>query len=174
MDTSPLSPPHPSDLLVVLKLAALPEPNATVRELAEELGLSKSSVALSLRRLRALRLIGGDDRTRRVNRMALRSCLEHAVRWIAPAELGDFELGLPTAHAAPPFAGKLLGDDDPVVMPLPHGPMRGRAVPPLHPGAPRAAARDPKLRALLAIVDAFRVGRARDRMVASEVLRKWL
>jgi hypothetical protein len=80
-----------------------------------------------------------------VNKLLLRDCLEHAARWIAPAHIGDFELGLPTAHASEPFKGKLSGDEDPVVIPLPHGPLRGQAVTPLHPLAPEAAARDPKL-----------------------------
>jgi hypothetical protein len=93
------------------------------------------------------------------------------VRWIAPAKIGDYELGLPTAHVADVLAEKFAGDDDPVVMPLPHGPVRGRAVTPLHPLAPQAAARDGKLHDLLALTDAFRVGSARDRQVAAVELR---
>jgi len=88
--------------------------------------------------------------------------------------VGEFELGLPTAHAAAPFKQKLTGDDDPVVIPLPQGPLRGRAVSPLHPLAPAAAAKDPKLHRLLAIVDAFRIGRARDRQLAVSELRACL
>jgi len=38
------------------------------------------------------------------------------------------------------------------------------------PLAPRAAAHDPKLLMLLALVDAFRIGRARDREVAAAEL----
>jgi hypothetical protein len=88
-------------------------------------------------------------------------------RNVAPARVGDYELGLPTAHAAAVLAAKFTGDDDPVVMPLAHGPVRGRVVRPLHPLAPPAAARDPQLYELLAIIDVFRVGRARDRQVAA-------
>jgi biotin operon repressor len=164
-----------ADLLVALVLAAHDDPTASVRQLGEEIGLSKSAVANSLRRLRALGLVKSDgDRGRRLNKLALRDCLEHAVRWIAPATVGDFELGLPTAHAADVLAHKLAGDHDPVVMPLPHGPVRGRAVPPIHPLAAAAAARDPKLYRLLAVVDALRIGRARDREIAAAELRTWL
>ena len=109
-----------------------------------------------------------------MKKLLLRDCLGHAVRWIAPARVGDFELGLATAHTAEPLRGKLTGDDDPVVIPLAHGPVRGRAVTPLHPLSPAAAARDPKLYRLLAIVDALRIGRARDRQVAAGELRAWL
>jgi DNA-binding transcriptional ArsR family regulator len=163
------------DLLVVLKLVAHEAEPTSVRHLEDELGLSKSAVANSLQRLRELDLIkDGPARERRVNKLLLRECLEHAARWIAPARVGDFELGLPTAHAAEPLKRKLTGDEDPVVIPLPHGPLRGRAVTPLHPLAPAAAARDPKLHRLLAIVDAFRIGRARDRQLAVAELRACL
>ena len=163
-----------ADLFVAARLAVHPEASASVRQLGDELGMSKSAVAYSLQRLVALDLVKDGKDGRRVNRLALRDCLEHAARWIAPARVGDFELGLPTAHAAPILSGKLAGGADPMVMPLAHGPVRGRAVAPLHPLAPRAASLDPKLHALLALIDTFRVGRARDRQVAAAKLRELL
>jgi DNA-binding Lrp family transcriptional regulator len=162
------------DVLVLMKLAAAGRADATVRELEHDLGISRSVVSKSLRRLEAEGLLQRDGSNRRVNRLALKDFIAHGVRWVAPARVGEFELGLPTAHAGPSLAGKLRGDDEPVVMPLAHGPVRGRAVSPIHPKAPAAANRDPKLYRLLAIVDAFRIGRARDREVAAEELRAWL
>ena len=170
MDKPAPAPLQAIDVLVILKLAAIGRPAAPVRLLADELGLSKSAVALSVRRLEALGLLRGEGDTRRINKLALRHCLENAIRWIAPAEVGGTRIGLLTAHAAPALASRFVGED-PVVIPLAHGPSRGRAVTPLHPLAPRAAARDPKLHALLALVDAFRIGGARDREVASAELR---
>ena len=107
---------------------------------------------------------------RRINKFALQWCLQHSVKWIAPAEVGGAALGLLTAHSAPPLTSKLFGDDGPVVMPLLGGPARGRAVTPLHPLAPQAAERDPKLHTLLALVDALRIGGAREREVATTEL----
>jgi hypothetical protein len=170
MDTSRAAPLQAVDLLVILKLAALGQPSAPVRLVADEIGLSKSAVALSLHRLQALGLLRDDAGVRRINKLALRQCLEQAIRWIAPAEIGPSRAGLPTAHAAPPLSSRLVGGDDPVVIALPRGPARGRAVSPLHPLAPRAAARDPKLLELLALVDTFRIGRARDREAAAAEL----
>jgi DNA-binding Lrp family transcriptional regulator len=161
-------------LLVALKLVARSDASIPVRRLADELGLSKSSVAIALRRLQGIGLLVVDHAKRRIHRLALRDCLERAARWAAPAVLGDWELGLPTAHAAPRLASRLRGDEDPVVMPLPHGPVRGHAVTPLHPNAPAAAQRDPTLYELLTVVDALRIGRARDREVAARELRVWL
>lgn len=133
--------------------------------------MSKSAVWNAIRRLRELDLVKDDERGgHRVNRLALRDFIEHAVRWIAPAKIGGFELGWPTAHASEALSDKLTGDDEPVVMPLAGGPVRGRAVTPIHPLAPQAAAKDPKLRELLAIIDAFRIGGARQREVARVAL----
>jgi len=164
----------PADLLVAARLAVHPDASTSVRQLGDELGMSKSAVAYSLQRLVALDLVKDGENGRRINRLALRDCLEHGARWIAPAKIGDFELGLPTAHAAPVLSDKLTGDADPMVMPLAHGPVRGRAVSPLHPLAPRAASLDPKLYALLALIDTFRIGRARDRQAAAAKLRELL
>jgi hypothetical protein len=171
----------PLDLLVAMKIALHDGEPASMRRLADELGSSKSSVGNSIRNLVRLGLVKEDEAPHgkslkrvRVDKRLLRDCLEHSVRWIAPAEIGDFELGLPTAHAAKPLADKLRGDADPLVIPLAHGPMRGRAVTPLHDLAPAAAAKDPKLHRLLALVDALRVGRARDRQLAREELRACL
>src|SRR5271155_3227941 len=101
----------PIDLLVVMKLAAHEGEAASLRHLEDELGLSKSAVANSLQRLRELDLVKDDPlHGRRVNKLLLRDCLEHAARWIAPAHVGNFELGLLTAHAMDSLRQKLLGD----------------------------------------------------------------
>jgi len=158
------------DILVLLKLAV--KGDASVRVLESELGISKSTVALSIGRLREANLLKDDEAGGlRINKLVARDFLEHGARWIAPAKIGDFELGLATAHSFESLARKLSGDPDPLVLPLPHGPVRGRAVSPLHPKAPAAAQKDPGLLRLLAIVDALRIGRARDRKVAVEELR---
>jgi hypothetical protein len=164
-----------ADLLIAAKLA-VSDPNSSVRALEDALpGMSKSAIALSLERLKALDLVKDDGKGgRRVNRLVLRDCFEHAIRWLAPAQVGDFEVGLPTAHASEAMASKFAGDADPVVIPLRNGPMRGRAVSPIHPAAPKAAQRDPKLHRLLALVDSFRIGSARERDVARAELRACL
>lgn len=161
----------PADLLVATKLAVAPDHAGTVRALGTDLGMSKSAVANALRKLEAAGVLRASGR--RVDKLALRELLE-GVRWLAPACPGEVVPGLPTAHCADVLARHFISDPDPVVMPLPGGPLRGRAVEPLHPLAPAAAARDPELHRLLAVVDALRIGGARDRQVAARELRTWL
>ena len=169
MDTP--RPLQSDDVLLLLKLAAHGDARASLRDLASELEIPKSSIALSMQRLKSFGLVKGEGQQRHVDRAELRKFLVHGVRWIAPGRIGEFVLGLPTAHAASPLKEKLRGDDDPVVIPLAGGPVRGRRVSPVHPNAGKAAQRDPKLYRLLAIVDALRIGRARDREVAEAELR---
>lgn len=164
---------QPVDLLVALKLAALGDANTPLRDLEEQLGVPKSSVGLSVKRLGAFHIIRTAGSGKRINRLAFWDLIEHGVRWIAPAEIGDFGLGLLTAHSAEPLASQLMDDGDVYVIPLSGGPARGRAVSPIHPMAPKAASRDPRLCQLLVLADAFRVGRAREKKIASEEIRKW-
>jgi hypothetical protein len=166
-------PVQPFDLLVLLKLVSSGSASIPVRRLADALGgASKSAVQVSLQRLSAHGLLREAEGKRKVNRLVTRDLFATAVQWIAPAIVGGFELGLPTAHAAPPLVDKMRGDADPVVMAFAEGPCRGRKVTPLHPRAPQAAKTDPKLYELLSLVDALRIGGARDREVAAAELRR--
>lgn len=169
----PPKPLEPLDLIVVLKMAAEAgtQERCSVRKLAEALDVPKSNVQRSLERLVAQSLVVVGPNGKRLHRLNARDLFSHAVRWIAPARPGKVVLGLPTAHAASPLVSQLPGDSDPVVIPLEEGPLRGRSVAPIHPSAPAAAKKDPKLHELLAIVDGIRIGGAREREVAAAALQ---
>jgi hypothetical protein len=79
--------------------------------------------------------------------------------------------GVPTAHAAAPLNQQIApGDDPPPVWPHPEGPTRGVALLPLYRTVPAAALRDPALYEVLALIDALRAGRARERKLAGQHL----
>jgi hypothetical protein len=61
--------------------------------------------------------------------------------------------------------------DVPVVWPHPEGTMRGESLEPLYPTAVDAAIERPRLHECLALVDALRVGRAREREMGARMLR---
>ncbi|HUZ97624.1 MAG TPA: hypothetical protein VMU57_22190 [Edaphobacter sp.] len=68
---------------------------------------------------------------------------------------------------------RFLGDGDPPeVWPYVEGKVRGIAFAPLYKGAPKAALRDPKFYSVLALCDAVRGGRTRERNLAIELLGK--
>lgn len=79
---------------------------------------------------------------------------------------------MPTAHAALPLRERLVFAES-YVWPTGAG-VEGRAVEPLHPCVPGACSSDPDLYAALALLDALRVGRSRDRRLALEELEQLL
>ncbi len=81
---------------------------------------------------------------------------------------------MPTAYAAPPLSEHISSEDLPPVWPDPDGTVRGLALEPLYRTAPQAAKADPKLYQLLALVDALRMGRARERKLAEDELKQRL
>jgi hypothetical protein len=62
----------------------------------------------------------------------------------------------------------------PIVWPHPEGTVRGESLEPLYPSAVDAARRDDALYESLALVDALRIGRARERKLAVELIGKRL
>lgn len=74
--------------------------------------------------------------------------------------------GVPTSHSAPAFAGVFAAGHESLVWPDAHGAVRGEGLVPLHPCVPGAALRDAALYELLALFDALRAGRARERGMA--------
>jgi hypothetical protein len=70
---------------------------------------------------------------------------------------------------------RITGGGDAVpVWPDPEGEVRGEELRPLYRSVPEAARRDPALYELLALVDAIRAGRARERTIAIEELKRRL
>jgi hypothetical protein len=78
---------------------------------------------------------------------------------------------MPTGYAAPPLDKIIVQPNDPPpVWPHAEGTVRGYSFSPLFPSVPMAALRDPLLYEMLALVDAIRDGRARERSIAVKEL----
>lgn len=96
----------------------------------------------------------------------------HALRFVAPAQLGALMPGVPAAWAAEPMAGAIhsSGEEPPPVWPYAKGRVRGQAIEPLHPAAPEAVEGWPELGEILALLDSLRAGDPRVRRVAEDLL----
>jgi len=159
------------DIVVLLKLL-VDGGGKTYAQLSKELGISASEVHAAVRRSTDAGLIGPESRV--PLRKALEEYLIHGVHYAFPAKRGHLARGMPTAHAAPPLAQFVSSDDLPPVWPDPEGSVKGYALEPLYDSVPKAAKSSPALYELLALVDAIRIGRARERKLAEEELRKRL
>lgn len=158
---------RPSDVAVAFQL--LLTPRSPYADLARSLHLSVGETHNAVKRLTRSGLVG--QRNRLVATKAFYEFLVSGVPYVFPAELGPETRGVPTAHAADPLAKDIVSDEA-VVWPSSKGSMRGQSVSPLYPGAPDTAEDNRELYRLLALTDALRMGRARERGLAKEYLRK--
>ena len=162
----------PQDVVVLLKLLEYGTIRPPYAQIAKELFLSASEVHASVRRARQARLLGGVQGNEFPNKSALEEFLLHGVKYAFPPERGELTRGVPTAHAAEPLKSRIsLGSDAPPVWPFPEGKTRGYSFAPLYKTVPKAALRDTYLYEVLALVDAIRDGRSRERQIAEEELK---
>lgn len=168
---------RPQDIVVALKLVALGSDRPwTFQQLSVELFISASEVHASLRRAAAARLVApaANGQPQPVA-PALAEFLVHGVKYAYPAERGALCRGMPTGAAGPPLAECLApSTEPPPVWPFAEGKTRGYQLTPLYRTVPRAAGADRHLYELLALVDAIRDGRARERALATEMLEQRL
>lgn len=135
--------------------------------------MSPSEVHAAAQRSAAAGLAMKWEAETRPNVRNLAEFLEHGIQYAFVPERGSLQRGMPTAHAAPPL-NQYFGEsgEPPPVWPDPEGSVRGEAFSPLYKSAPTAAKNDDRLYELLAITDAIRGGRARERDIAKKELKK--
>jgi len=160
---------RPQDIVVLLKIVAYGENPWYQTPMAYELGLSQAEISHSLKRSKYSGLL--DNSGKRVRRLALMEVLQYGVPYMFPQRPGAITRGVPTAHSAKPL-NRIIVSEENFVWPSGRGKMRGQSIVPLYSGAIEAAEKDPRLHELLALVDALRVGRAREREIAIKELRK--
>jgi DNA-binding Lrp family transcriptional regulator len=161
----------PQDLAVVLYLCRPSPSRPPYAQIAAELSTSPSEVHAAVVRAVASGLLHGTELGHRPNLSALEEFLLHGMKYAFPAERGEPTRGVPTSYAAAPLSALIAPSNDlPPVWPYPSGKVRGTAFQPLYRGAPKAALRDPLLYEYLALVDALRDGRARERKLAEELI----
>ena len=161
----------PQDILVLLWLLVHSD-REQVRQidLAYALNISQSEAGLALLRLMKSQLI--TDRKKPI-KAAVIEFLISGLKYVYPAEPGAMTRGMPTAHSAPPLANKIQSNsDENYVWPDPQGKSRGQSITPIYKSIPYAAQGDERLYEMLALIDAIRVGRARESNIASEELKR--
>lgn len=161
----------PQDILVVLKLLASDWPGSFAT-LARDVGLSVSEAHAALRRAQLAGLVDPLDKL--PNKSAIAEFMIHGLRYVFPVSLGASSRGMPTSHAAPPLDKEFPEGGDIPVWPDPDGKHRGYEFTPLCRSVPLAARKDAKLYEWLALADALRGGRARERELAASIVRKRL
>jgi hypothetical protein len=165
----------PQDILVLLKLVAIGPRDWTYAWLGVQLEMSPSQLHAAVKRALAAQLAIRKGERIVPNRRNLAEFLVHGIKYVFVPERGELTRGMPTGYAVPPLAKHFAASDEPPpVWPTADGSVRGQAFSPLYSLAPGAAANDAGLYELLALVDAIRGGRARERDLAIKELKKRL
>jgi hypothetical protein len=130
--------------------------------LSHELSMSASEVQAGAKRAAAARLM---DMDRKIPlKSNILEFLIHGVKYAYPPDRGGITRGMPTGYAAQPLRDLIMQPDEPPpVWPDSEGQVRGYEFSPLYSSVPHACRVDQKLYELLALVDAIRDGRARER-----------
>ena len=161
----------PQDVVVLIKLFLLKDKKRTIALIAHSVFLSISETHAAIKRL----ILSGlyDSALQVPRKAAMEEFLVHAVKYIFPVEIGTEVRGISTAHSASPLANKIRSSNkDMYVWPYEFGNKRGLSITPLYPTVPQAVQNDSELYKILALIDALRIGRARDRILAQNEIIK--
>jgi len=158
----------PQDVVVLLKVIALNNDNWQQKPLAHSLRMSQSEISQSVARSKYAGIL--DNSGKQVMRQALYDFLQYGLAVVFPAKPGAVVRGIPTAHSASPLKIEISSGED-YVWPFAQGNMRGHGITPLYATVPQAALDDEQLHALLALADALRVGKVREKNMAVQELK---
>ncbi len=160
---------RPQDLVVLIKLLIEEAGSWNQISLAKSLFISQSEISASLKRSTYARLLQNDGKE--VARQAFFDLLRYGVPFVFPQQPGVVVRGIPTSHSAEPLVQHISSSEN-YVWPCAKGHMRGHSILPLYPSVIQAVELDPELYEYLALIDAVRVGRAREKNLALELLNK--
>jgi hypothetical protein len=146
--------------------------------------MSASEVNAGIKRLIFSGLLSpviSKDKTKKIvympNKKACEECLTSGIKYFFPAQLGAYSRGIATSYAAPILEKHLILGDDPIpVWPHGDGDKRGLALEPLYSSVPKSLGQfpDQAFYDLLALVDAIRSGRTREKNLAIQLLKEKL
>jgi hypothetical protein len=161
----------PFDLVLAVKILANEGTEFLLTALASDFGVSVSTIHAALTRCETARLLSRSAGSIRALRPALREFSIYGVKYAFPAVLGRATRGIPTSIGSPFLSMHFEKSDALVpVWPHPEGSVWGFELVPLHPGVPEACLHDHRMYEVLALIDAVRVGAAREREIARERL----
>jgi DNA-binding transcriptional ArsR family regulator len=161
---------RPSDIAALLFVSA--HSGEPYSQIAAGLGVSKSTAHKALSRLLKLGLVvmGSNGEMEVEAEQAIE--LLRVIRYVFPSDQVEKARGVMTGLAALTDASSLEYDAAPMVWPSLLGQVIGVGVTPLIRNAPDIAFRDPAMYRLLALVDALRLGDARERNLATIALQE--
>jgi len=162
---------RPQDIVILLKIVVLGNKEWQFQDLARSLYISGAEVSESLHRSSFAGLI--DASRKKVHRVSLSEFLQYGFSYVFPQSPGPLTRGIATAHSHPLLKNHVISSND-YVWPDFEGNDYGQAIEPLYTNQIKAAKEDPKLYDALAMLDAIRVGKVREKKFAFDYLSNLL
>lgn len=131
----------------------------TQMELAQTLYMSQSEISSSISRSVYAGLLFKKEKRLIANYFDF---IKYGLAVVFPQHPGAIVRGTPTAHSAP-LAAEIMSDEK-FVWPYAKGRARGQSIIPLYPSVNQAIVLDSNLYEILALMDAVRAGRAREKI----------
>ena len=147
----------------------------TVRSLERTTGVGKTQIADSINRCIDIGLAKRDRKygVPRTNKKSLLEFVIYGIKYVFPAKMGELTRGIATSFSAPALNEKLFSSGELIaVWPDERAKSKGLKVIPLFHTVPYAVRQDGDLYAMLALVDAIRLGNQREAGVAANILEK--
>lgn len=142
-------------------------------DLAAHMNVPASAVHTAVKRLIDARLMTSGTEGR--PRILVEQTIEFicfGASYVFPAKIGPVSLGLPTgAHASPMSEVLNVSEDMKLVWASPAGSFRGESISPIHHKLPDLALQDESIYRLGVIVDSIRVGGAREKNIARDLVK---
>lgn len=162
---------RPQDIVILLKITTLADNQEWLfADLAKWLYISTAEVSESLERSKQAGLI--DNSKRIVFRNSLYEFLVYGLKYVFPAIPSAVVRGIATAHAAPPLSEHIAVKNEVFVWQYSKGTIRGQGIEPLYKTVPQIVQTDTGMYELLALCDAIRIGKVREKSIAAEELKK--
>jgi hypothetical protein len=157
------------DITILVKIIALENKEWSINDLSSSLSISQSEVSKALSRLAFSGLI--DETKKSPAKNSLFDVIVNSIMFLFPVRPGQVLKGIPTAHSVAPLSKKIRSSVN-YIWPDPNGTMRGESIEPLYKTVPKIVGEDKKFYEMMALIDALRVGKSREQVLAKEELRK--
>ena len=162
----------PQDIAILLFICQYSDGKYKISEIADSLQISQSEVSESVNRSNIAKLI--DAKSKTVFRNGLYEFLVYGLRFVFPVVPGSNVRGIPTSHSGPPLNRLITSGEDKFVWSYSKGSIRGMSIEPLYKTIPLICSEFPEYYELLYLVDALRIGRSREVVLARQILSERL
>lgn len=162
---------RPQDIVVLLKIVLWENKEWQFQDLAKALYISPAEVSESLYRSSLAGLV--NHQRKKVYQIAFFEFLRYGMPYVFPQSPGPMTKGIATAHSHHYFENNIISEEV-YVWPDFQGNEYGQAIEPFYPNQIKAAKEDDKLYEALAMLDVIRVGRNREKKIATEYLQTLL